>query len=55
MRIEKFLDADAALLCVTPKLSHADISSLRAEKCHMGYLWRRLQKEIELFAVKVRS
>ena len=53
MRIEKFLDADATLLCVTPKLSHAEICAFCAEKCNMGHLWRCLQKEIKLFAVKV--
>ena len=53
MRIEKFLDADAALLGFTPKLPHAPVGSFRAEKCNMGHLWRCLQKEIELFAVEI--
>ena len=51
--IEKFLDADAALVCFTPKLPYAEIGLFCAEKCNMGHLWRCFQKEVDLFAVEI--
>src|SRR5689334_8190062 len=53
--VRKLLDTDIALIGFAPKLSHALIGSFCTEQCDIGCLWRRLQEEIKLLAVEIRS